>query len=143
MSQSKGRVSHYEVMFLISQSVATDLKAVVEHIRSLIGRAGGTIIALRKWDERRLAFEIDKQKRGTYLLCYFSADPSRMPGFERDCNLSENIMRTLILKADHLTIEEMQSADGQRELELEAQLKSSAPRPAEGAPAAAPAGAAS
>ena len=130
MSQSKGRVSHYEVMFLISQSVATDLKAVVEHIRSLIGRAGGTIIALRKWDERRLAFEIDKQKRGTYILLYIEADPSKMIGFERDCNLSETIMRSLILKADHLTIEEMQVHDGQRELELEAQLKSAPAKPA-------------
>jgi small subunit ribosomal protein S6 len=138
MTASKGRSMTYEVMFLISQSAATDLKSVIEHIRNLIARAEGKIIAMRKWDERRLAFEIDKQKRGTYILLYFSVDPSKMIQFERDCNLSENIMRTLILKADHLTLEEMQAHEGQRELELEAQLKGSAPVPG-AAPAAQPA----
>lgn len=134
MTASKGRSMTYEVMFLISQSAATDLKSVIEHIRNLISRAEGKIVAMRKWDERRLAYEIDKQKRGTYILLYFTVDPSKMIQFERDCNLSESIMRTLILKADHLTIEEMQVHDGQRELELEAQLKSSAPAaPAPGA----------
>jgi len=28
---------------------------------------------MRKWDERRLAYEIKKQKRGLYILCYFKA----------------------------------------------------------------------
>lgn len=130
MTASKGRSMQYEVMFLISQSAATDMKSVVEHIRTIISRAEAKTIAMRKWDERRLAFEIDKQKRGTYILLYIEADPSKMIGFERDCNLSETIMRSLILKADHLTIEEMQVHDGQRELELEAQLKSAPAKPA-------------
>lgn len=129
MSTSKGRSYQYEVMFLVSQSTATDMKALIEHIENFFNRAGVTVHAFRKWDERRLAYEIDKQKRGTYLLAYFSADPSRMPGFERDCNLSESIMRTLITRCDHLTMEEMQSADGRRELEIEANLRG-APRPA-------------
>ena len=127
MSTSKGRTASYEVMFLVSQAVAADLKSFIEQIKTIVGRAGGTIHALRKWDERRLAFEIDKQKRGTYLLLYFSTDPTKMGGFERDCNLSENIMRTLITRADHLTIEEMQAHDGQRELETEANLRGAAP----------------
>lgn len=123
MSMSKGRIYNYEAMFLLSQSVASDLAGAIEHLKSIISRAGATLHAMRKWDERRLAYEIDKQKRGTYILAYFSVDSSKLAQIERDCNLSEQIMRTLLTRADHMTLEEMQSADAQRELETEAALR--------------------
>lgn len=123
MTTSKGRVYHYEAMFLVSQSAAADLGGIVEHLKGILARAGATLIALCKWDERRLAYEINKQKRGTYLLAYFSCDASKVAQIERDCNLSEQILRTLILRCDHLTIEEMRAADGQRALADEAALR--------------------
>lgn len=134
---SKGRTAHYEAMFLVSQSVAADLGGIVEHLKSILSRTGATLIAMKKWDERRLAFEIEKQKRGTYILAYFSSDPVKVGHIERDCNLSEQILRTLILRADHLTVEEMQAADGQRELETEAALRRSRAESGERAAAAA------
>lgn len=123
MTTSKGRTHNYEAMFLLSQAVAADLGGAVEHLKSIISKAGATLIAMRKWDERRLAYEIEKQKRGTYILAYFSSDSLKIAQIERDCNLSEQILRTLILRVDHLTPEEMQAADGQRELETEAALR--------------------
>jgi small subunit ribosomal protein S6 len=123
MSTSKSRQQYYEAMFLISQSSAADLAGAVEHIRGIIARADAPLIAMRKWDERRMAYEINKQKRGTYILAYFEADPQKMPHIERDCNLSEIVMRVLMIRADHLTLEEMQAADDQRGLETEAALR--------------------
>lgn len=127
MSVSKGREFNYEAMFLVSQSVAADLNGAVEHIKHILDRAGSKLIAFRKWDERRLAFEIDKQKRGTYFLAFFSCDPVKVALIERDCNLSEQILRFMCLRCDHLTVEEMQAADGQRELATEAALRGSRP----------------
>jgi small subunit ribosomal protein S6 len=115
--------ANYEAMFLISQGAATDLAGVVEHINHLFERAGASLIAMSKWDERRLAFEIDKQKRGVYLLVYFNAPRTAIQGFERDCNLSEMLMRVLVLRADHLSIDEMKATDGREELITEAKLR--------------------
>ncbi len=140
MSTTKGRSFNYEAMFLLSQSVAADLGGAVEHLKSILNKAGATLIAMRKWDERRLSFEIDKQKRGTYILAYFSSDPIKVSHVERDCNLSEQVLRTLILRVDHLSVDEMQAADGQRELETEAALRRArASEPAGAGAAAAPA----
>ncbi|MDX2114472.1 MAG: 30S ribosomal protein S6 [Planctomycetota bacterium] len=139
---NKARVYSYEAMFLISQSAAADFGGAIEHIRSILGRAGAQIVAMRKWDERRLAYEIDKQKRGTYILAFFSADSSKLAQIERDCNLSETVMRTLITRADHLTLEEMQAADDQRGLEAEAALRRSRAETPAGGGSAAPAAAA-
>src|SRR5205823_5441403 len=79
----------------------------------------------RKWDERRLAYEIKKQKRGLYILAYFKAPGGSLSHIERDCNLSEKILRVLLLRADHLTVEEMQAADAREALDTEAKLRAS------------------
>lgn len=113
----------YEAMFLISQGAAADLSGAVDHILNLLSRAGAELIALSKWDERRLAYEIDKQKRGVYLLCYFKAEKAAISGLERDCNLSETIMRVMVIRAEHLTVDEMAATDAREELAIEARLR--------------------
>ena len=117
------RTSTYEAMFLVSQAAATDLAGVIDHINHLFQRAGATVLAMSKWDERRLAFEIDKQKRGIFLLTYFTANRDAIGGLERDCNLSEILMRMLVIRADHLTEEEMRATDAREELAVEATLR--------------------
>lgn len=116
-------VRPYEGMFLISQATANDLQGAVDHIVEIINKAGGDIIAMRKWDERRLAYEIDKQKRGVYLLTYFNCPTDALTQIDRDCNLSETVMRMIVVKADHLTEEEMKSADARDELAVEAKMR--------------------
>lgn len=113
----------YEAMFLISQSVAADLNSVVEHINGILARGGAEVIAMKKWDERRLAYEIDKQKRGVYILTYFNAPTDGVAKIERECNLSEQIMRMIVLRADHLSEDEMRAADAREELAVEAKLR--------------------
>lgn len=112
MSESK----MYEVMFLVSQSEAANMGSLLEHLDELFARSNATVKAMRKWDERRLTYEIDKQRRGVYILAYFSAAPESIKRFERDCNLSERIMRVLVLKADHLGDEEIAAEDDRSSL---------------------------
>jgi len=115
--------NYYETMFLISQAAAADFGSAVEHIHGLFDRIDAEIVALSKWDERRLAFEIKKQRRGIYILAYFACDPTKVVELERACNLSDQILRFMCVKAEHLTLEEMQSSDDQQGLADEAKLR--------------------
>lgn len=130
------RINNYEAMFLLNQAVAADLGGAITHIREILDKAGATIIAMKKWDERRLAYEIDKQKRGVYILVYFSCNARHVAQIERSSNLSERIMRHLIIRAENTTLEEMQAADAQKELETEARLRAERPAGAVTAPKA-------
>ncbi len=113
----------YEAMFLISQQVASDFAGAIQHIRDLLDRAGAEVLAMQKWDERRLAYEIDKQRRGIYILTYFYAEPDAIAPLERNCNISEQIMRVLITRADHLSEDQMRAADRTKDLEAEARMR--------------------
>lgn len=117
------RTFNYEGVFIISQAVAVDLQGAVDHIKEILGKAGAEIFAMKKWDERRFAYEIKKQKRGVYILVYFACPANNLAQIERSCNLSEKVLRSLIVRADHVTPDEMRAADAQKDLELEARMR--------------------
>jgi small subunit ribosomal protein S6 len=126
-------------MFLVNQSAAAAFGDVLEHINHLFERADATVVAMKKWDERRLAYEIDKQRRGVYFLVYFRAPTTAVAGIERDCNLGERIMRVMILNAEHLSDEDIALQDDRAGLGVEAKLrKEEADKAAAAAEAAAP-----
>jgi len=127
---SEQRIYRYEGMFLFPQAVTANLSAAVDHIKEILSRGDAELISLRKWDERRLAYAIKGNKRGVYFLVYFQAPSDKLPLIERYCNLSEEMLRSMVTRADHIPVEQMQVADGQQQLEDEAKLRAADVAPA-------------
>ena len=101
MVQSTTRL--YEGLFLVSQaSAGSDFVGVVDHVKEVLARAEAEVLLLTKWDDRRLAYDIKNGKRGTYFLALFNARSTQIANIERDCNLSETIIRGMILRGDHI-----------------------------------------
>lgn len=130
---TEDRTTPYEGLFLFPQAQMGDLQAAVDHLTDVLGRVDAEVISLRKWDERRLAFEIKGNKRGVYFLVYFRAPADALRKIERFCNLSELLLRFMITRADHLTQEQLEAADGRAELADEITLRAKeAPAASEG-----------
>ncbi len=98
----------YEAMFLFDPGFAGDFANAEQEIRRIMDRAEAEIVLCRRWDERKLAYEVKGRKRGVYALTYFLAEPSRIRGVERDAQLSESVLRVLVLQAEGLTREHME-----------------------------------
>lgn len=122
----------YEGLFLFPQSVTADLEGAANQVREAITRHQGEVVSLVKWDDRRLAYDIRGNKRGVYFLAYFTAPSGMVAAIERECTLSETMLRALIVRADHLSAEQMKDAEGQAKLAMEAKLRRQAPEGAEG-----------
>jgi small subunit ribosomal protein S6 len=99
----------YEAMFLVdSAQAASDWDGVNKTIETLLKKADAEIVSIQKWDERKLSYEIRGHSRGTYILCYFRVDGTRIRGIEREVQLSERIMRVLILSAESMSQEHIE-----------------------------------
>ena len=99
----------YEGMFLVDSALAaSDWDGIMGLIRRLLEKNEAEIVSLKKWDERRLAYNIQGKSRGTYILSYFRCDGDKLAGIERDVQLSEKIMRVLILKAEKVTTDDIE-----------------------------------
>ena len=124
----------YEGLFLVDASEAsqgwTDLES---SIRGIIDQHGGDIEHAEKWPEQRLAYEVNGAKRGVYFLTYFRSDPQSVAPIRTDAQLSEKIMRLLIIQEPFLE-EEMAK---RKELAKRRNVDSAPadPAPADSAPA--------
>jgi ribosomal protein S6 len=103
----------YEAMFLFPAGAATELEKSITTVRNMIERHEGKIMVLKKWDERKLAYEVKGQKRGVYIIAYFTAPGTAVAGIERDVNLSEDVLRVLVTHAEHLNESEMNAVEPQ------------------------------
>jgi len=132
----------YEGMFLVdSAQAAADWEGTLSVINNILQRADAEVVSMRKWQERKLAYDIDHKSRGTYILCYFNAAGERIAGIEKDVLLSEKVMRVLILGTEKRPAE-MIEADikGEEAMAAEAaEAKAEAERAAAAAAAPAPA----
>ena len=97
MAKAKPKVvlNQYEAMFLLSGAFATELENALKMVRGIIEKHEGQIIVLKKWDERKLAYEIKGQKRGLYIIAYFNAPGAAVSAITRDVELSDQILRVM------------------------------------------------
>lgn len=94
----------YEAMFLID-SGQENFEAACEPINRVLERNNAEVLAVKLWEERRLAYEIKGRRRGTYVLVYFKMDPAEVVELENDAKLDEKILRVLILRNEDVTDE--------------------------------------
>jgi len=91
----------YEGMFILDPGrYGRDPGAVTQQVADLIAQQGGTMLAARLWDERKLAYPIKGQKKGVYWLTYFKMPGEGLTPLERQCEISEDILRKLVLRVD-------------------------------------------
>ncbi|HHT9119633.1 MAG TPA: 30S ribosomal protein S6 [Candidatus Hypogeohydataceae bacterium YC41] len=95
----------YEAMFLVDNTVATnDWDGAVRHVQEILQKGGAKVLNVEKWAERKLAYKVGPHKRGTYMLVYFEAPVGSIATIRRECQLSETIVRSLILKVEKKTV---------------------------------------
>ncbi len=100
-------------MFLFGPSAAQDLEGGLNLARSMIERHGGQVLVLKRWDERKLAYEVNGQKRGTYVIAYFTAPGGAIAALERDVKLNDEILRVMVTTAQHMNPDEMNAVEPQ------------------------------
>jgi small subunit ribosomal protein S6 len=91
----------YEGMFLLDPREAKKgFEFCRDFVNKLVQKHGAEPRVTRKWDDRKLAFAINKQKRALYILSYFDAPGDAIVKIERDALLSETVLRSLVVRAE-------------------------------------------
>ena len=88
----------YEGLFLVdSNGYANDADGTTATIMSILERAGATVVAHRPWQDGKLAYEIRSRRKGLHYIVCFRMPPSGMNVLTRQCQLSETVLRQLVI----------------------------------------------
>lgn len=89
----------YEGLFIFdSNKFARDQAALPGEVEQMITSGGGEVLVSRLWEERRLAYPINGQRKGTYWLIYFRSPTGEITSLNRKCELQDGLLRQLVLK---------------------------------------------
>ncbi len=90
----------YEVVYLIDPILGEEgTNNVVEKMKHLVETAA-TLEKVDVWGRRRLAYEINKQREGFYVLMQFTANAEFPHELERVMKITDGVMRFLVIRLD-------------------------------------------
>lgn len=99
MSAATETMNYYEGMFLIhSGRFASDSEGITKELMEILEKCEAEVVAHRPWTEGKLAYEIENQRKGLHFLVMFRMPPTNNTQLNRLCQLSDNILRHLIIK---------------------------------------------
>ena len=94
-------INSYECMFIINAANGDDAaKATAEKFTETI-KANAEIVEVAEWGRRRLAYPINDENEGYYMLYTFKSEGEFPAELQRLANIDENVVRSLILKLDY------------------------------------------
>ncbi len=91
----------YELMVIFSPELDERTVApAMEKFLSTVTGDGGSVEKLDVWGKRRLAYEIDKNSEGVYVVVDMTATPEQAKELDRQLGLNETVLRTKLLRRD-------------------------------------------
>ncbi len=70
-----------------------EVTALLTQLGEQLKTLGAEVTKVDNWGKRRLAYDIRKQREGTYAVFDVSAEPSMVKEFERQVGLNESVLR--------------------------------------------------
>ncbi len=91
----------YETVFIVKASLTDEeTAAVMEKIKGIIQREAGEVVVAENMGKRKLAYEVQKEKKGTYLIMQFKGNGATVLELERNYRLTESIIKFMTIRID-------------------------------------------
>ncbi len=91
----------YELMLILRPDVADDkAQAVIDRTTRQLTASGGQIVKVAPWGRRRLAYQIDRYREGSYHIVLFEAPSDALAELERGLQITEEVLRHLVTRVE-------------------------------------------
>jgi small subunit ribosomal protein S6 len=92
----------YELMMIVDPQLEdASVKKLVDGYLDVVKNAKGSIDKTDFWGRRKLAYEIDGNTEGSYVVVNYSVDPATNDELKRQLGLAPQVIRTKILRKDN------------------------------------------
>ena len=89
-------MNYYETLYIIHPSLESGrLKDIILSVEESLKKIGGSPLAMELWGKRKLAYFIDKQKYGTYVLLHYNGEGKCTGEFAVELEQNPNILAYL------------------------------------------------
>ena len=94
----------YETLFVVHPERGSRTKEFIERFKKVIEGQAGTMSLVDEWGVRDLAYRIEKQSKGYYVLLRYNATGRAVEELERNLKLTDGILRYLTVRTEESAI---------------------------------------
>ena len=89
-------MNYYETLYIVHPSLESGrLKDIILSVEESLKKIGGSPLAMELWGKRKLAYFIDKQRYGTYVLLHYNGEGKCTGEFAVELEQNPNILAYL------------------------------------------------
>jgi len=93
---------HYELLVVVKPTLTVEeLQAKLNYLKEILEKNGAVIAATLEMGTRKLAYQIDKFERGSYVVFYFTAPTPAIAEVERLIRITEEFIRFMTVKFEN------------------------------------------
>lgn len=93
----------YESTFVVRQDVSrTDINKLIDSFSDIVKQNTGTVVKNEYWGLRNLAYRINKNRKGHYVMLALDASHEAVKELERNIGLHEDVIRHLTVRVDKI-----------------------------------------
>lgn len=91
----------YEAVYIIRPDVdEAAIEAVVAKVNDTIANNAGTVEQTDKWGLKKLAYEINDYREGSYVVVTFNGDNTTVKALDYVTKVSDSILRCMTIRVD-------------------------------------------
>ncbi len=88
----------YECVFILRADLPeAEMSRRVERVGAIVGENNGKITLEDRWGVRKMAYEIEKQIKGDYMLLRFVSEGPAVSEIDRFLRLDDQVLRHLVV----------------------------------------------
>ncbi|MAF13621.1 MAG: 30S ribosomal protein S6 [Parcubacteria group bacterium] len=92
-------INYYEIFYLVPASYTEEeLIPIKDKVKELITKADGEIKAEDNFGKKKLAYPVNKNHQGYYLLYEFNIDGEKIKDLDQNLKLTNEVLRHVIVK---------------------------------------------
>ena len=96
-------MSYYETVFIVRQDMSpTQVEAMADSYAELVGQYEGSVVKREMWGLRNLAFRMNKNRKGHYVMMHLDTPPAAIAEMERLMRISEDVLRYMTIRIDEI-----------------------------------------
>ncbi len=101
LADAPGTAREYETIYVVRPNTSNEGVADVnERVRKIIEGMDGKVIKVDNWGKRRLAYEVEKERKGIYLYWQYLATRGVVEEIERNMRMLDSVIRYMTVKLD-------------------------------------------
>ncbi len=96
-------MAYYESVFIARQDVTPQqVEQMAEQFAGIVSAQGGKVTKTENWGLRNLAYKINKNRKGHYVLMNLDAPAAAVHELERNLRINEDVLRFMTVTVDEL-----------------------------------------